>query len=123
MVQIVGGIVVVLTLVGAAVWAWLTFSKGTTAGQSGVGKFITSVLESANLVTNLGDVERLSHVDAIEASPEAVKACEVIADTLWAAAKNAWKEAQQPAVVSAPTAITYVKVMSVDGTIVEVPLA
>jgi len=105
MIQLIGGVVVLLALLGAGVWAWLTFGKGTVAGQTTVGQFVTSILESAQLTTTLGYVELLSKVDAIEASPEATKACGVIADCLWAAAKEAWSKGQsnQPGAVLAKT--------------------
>jgi len=123
MVQIVGGIVVVLALIGAVVYVWLTFGKGTKVGQSTVGKFITRALESAQLTTNLGYVELLSRVDAIEANPQAVKACDLIADVLWTAAKDAWKEAQQPTAVVDPVTAKTVKVTTVSEAVVEVPVA
>ena len=101
MVQMIGVIAILLAVFGLAVYAWLEWGKTSTAGQSTVGKYITAALESAQLTTNLGAVEVLSHIDVIEASPAATAACDVIADVLWSAAKESWKAAQSgPAVVS-----------------------
>jgi hypothetical protein len=94
LVQWIGIAVVLLSLVGLGVFVWLTWFKGSTAGQSTIGKYITAALESVQLTSTLGYVELLSHVDAVEASPEAARACDVIADVLWAAAKESWKTAQ-----------------------------
>ncbi len=94
MVQWIGIAVVLCGMAIAAWWVWQTWFASTSVGQTTVGKYITAVLESAQLTSTLGYVELLSHVDAIEASPEATAACNTIADVLWTAAKEAWKTAQ-----------------------------
>ena len=123
MIQLAGAILVGLTILFAAIWVWLTFFKGASVGQSTVGKYITSVLQSAQLSSNLGMIEVLSHVDAIEASPEATAACSTIADCLWSAAKDAWKAAATKTTPAGPVATATVKIRTVDGLVVEVPSA
>jgi hypothetical protein len=104
MIQLIGAIVVLLALLGLIAYVWSTWFRGSVTGQSAVGKYITAVLDSGTFTANLGFVEVLSHVDVIEQSPAATAACNLIADTLWAAAKDAWKTAQNPPVTTPITA-------------------
>jgi hypothetical protein len=123
MTQLIGVVVVVLALVALAVWAWIMWGKSSTVGQTTGGKIVSAALDTATLTVNLGYVELLSKIDVVKASPDAVKACDILADTLWQGAIAAWKTAQTvdtttPAAVAAKTA----KVTTTDGTVVEVPV-
>lgn len=123
-VQIIGIVVILVTIVIALVYIWLMWFKETAIGKTTVGKIVTGTLESAHLASNLGYIELLSKVDEIKASPEATKACEVIADTLWNGAISAWKNTQsigQPGPTGA-TGPTTVKLTTTDGQVVEVPV-
>jgi hypothetical protein len=120
LVQLLGGCVVIATLIFSATYVWLTWFKPSAAGQSAIGKIITGILESSQLTGNLGYVELLRRVDAVEASPEASVACDVVADCLWAAAKASWQQAQQSAVSTTATPTITVKIADISGRIFDV---
>jgi hypothetical protein len=124
MIQIIGGAVVVLALIALAIWAWVTFGKSSTVGQTTGGKIVSAALDTATLTVNLGYVELLSKIDVVKASPDAVKSCDVLADTLWQGAIAAWKTAQTTDTTTATTttAAKTAKVTTTDGTVVEVPV-
>ncbi|MFA5767363.1 MAG: hypothetical protein WC919_05550 [Candidatus Paceibacterota bacterium] len=123
MTQLIGVVIVALALVALVAWIWITWGKGSTIGQTTGGKIVSAAIDTATLTVNLGYVELLSKIDVVKASPDAVKACDILADTLWQGAIAAWKTAQTvdtttPATVVAKTA----KVTTTDGTVVEVPV-
>ena len=127
---------IVLTIAAVAVllyWVWQTWLKPTTATTTkptttpstptGTSANIVTTLDTTKLTTNLGYVEALGKIDVIAASPDAVKACSVIADTLWQDAIEAWKTAQtQPVASTTAPAIKTAKVTTTAGTVVEVPV-
>lgn len=123
MIQLIGVCVILFGLVVIAAWVWLTWFKTGTVGQSTVGQIITSVLQSGQLTGNLGYVELLRRVDAVETSPEALKACDAIADCLWAAAKASWQQAQLTTATTTTTPAATVKVTTTSGQVVEVGVA
>ncbi len=123
MVQWIGIAVVLCGIAIATWWVWQTWFASASVGQTVVGKYITAALESAQLTSTLGYVELLSHVDAIEASPEATGACNIIADVLWTAAKEAWKTAQttgSTTLISTAVPPTLTKATLPDGSFVYV---
>jgi hypothetical protein len=125
MTQLIGVVVVVLALIALAVWAWMVWGKGSTVGQTTGGKIVSAAIDTAQLTANLGYIELLSKIDVVKASPDAIKACDILADTLWQGAIAAWKIAQAgDTTTPTPTPITAktAKVTTTDGTVVEVPV-
>lgn len=123
MTQIIGCALVVLALAAFAAWVWVMWGKSSTIGQTTGGKIVSAALDTAQLTINLGYVELLSKIDVVKASPDAVKSCDVLADTLWQGAIAAWKTAQTEATaVVETTAVKTAKVTTTDGTVVEIPV-
>jgi hypothetical protein len=123
MTQLIGVVVVALALVALAVWVWITWGKGSTIGQTTGGKIVSAALDTATLTANLGYVELLSKIDVVKASPDAVKACDILADTLWQGAIAAWKTAQTAdTTTTTPVVAKTAKITTTDGTVVEVPV-
>lgn len=123
MVQTIGGIVIVGAVLMLFYWIWKTWLKDSSIGQTTTGTAITAALDTAQLTTNLGYIELLSRIDVVKSSPDAVKACEVLADVLWQGAITSWKTAQ--AALDEDKTVTEtktVKVATTDGTVVEVPV-
>jgi hypothetical protein len=124
MVQTIGGIVIVGAVLMLFYWIWKTWLKDSSIGQTTTGTAITAALDTAQLTTNLGYIELLSRIDVVKSSPDAVKACEVLADVLWQGAITSWKTAQ--AALDEDKTVTEtktVKVATTDGTVVEVPVS
>jgi hypothetical protein len=130
MVQTIGGVIlVVAALLIAMYWIWSMWLKGTTTNQSSTAtstsatSIASAAVDTTQLTLNLGYVEVLSKVGVISASPDAVKACDVLADVLWQGAMAAWKAAQIPADTTAKEIVMKtVKITALDGQIVEVPV-
>ncbi|MFA5767467.1 MAG: hypothetical protein WC919_06080 [Candidatus Paceibacterota bacterium] len=123
MTQIIGVVIVALALVALAAWVWITWGKSSTVGQTTGGKIVSAAIDTATLTANLGYVELLSKIDVVKASPDAVKACDILADTLWQGAIAAWKTAQTvDTTTSAAVIAKTAKVTTTDGTVVEVPV-
>lgn len=124
MVQMIGWGVIVAAVLILLYYVWTTWFKTANVGTTTVGKFITGALESAQLTTNLGYVELLSKVDVVEASEEAVKACDVLSNVLWQGAMAAWRKAQTESTTTTTTTteVKTAKITTVDGTVVEVPV-
>ena len=122
MTQLIGGLVVLAALLILGGWAWKTWGKGSSVGQTTGGQIVTAAVDTATLTLNLGYVEMLSKVDVIKASPDAAKACDTLATILWQGAQDAWKAAQTAATTTAP-AVQTAKVTTVDGKVVEVPVS
>jgi hypothetical protein len=131
MTQMIGGIVfVVVALLIAAYWVWSTWFKSTAATQTSNAASTTTVasvasvaVDTTQLTLNLGYIEVLSKVGVISTSPDAVKACDVLADVLWQGAMAAWKAAQTPVDTAAKEIIVKtVKITALDGQVVEVPV-
>jgi hypothetical protein len=120
MVQTIGGIVIAGAALMLFYWIWKTWFKDSSIGQT-AGTAVTAALDTAQLKTDLGYIELLSRIDVVKSSPDATKACEVLADVLWQGAITSWKAAQAASgddktVAEAKTA----KVATTDGTVVEV---
>lgn len=125
MTQLVGGVVIFIAVLILVYWVWNTFGKNTTVGKtisnSTAGKILDAAFDTGKLTVNLGYVEMLKQVDEVVESPDAVKACDLLAETLWKGAMNSWKEAVA-ASATASAKIETVKVTTVDGSVVEVPV-
>jgi len=123
MVQGIGIGLVVLALIALAAWIWTTWGKSSTVGQTTGGKIVSAAIDTATLTANLGYIEILSKIDVVKASPDAVKSCDILADTLWQGAIAAWKTAQSADTTAATTTSTKTaKITTTDGTVVEVPV-
>ena len=124
MTQIIAVIVIVVGVLIIGYWIWSTWFKGTAIGQTTTGTIISAAFDTASLTANLGYVELLNKIDVIKASPDAMKACDILADTLWAGAIVAWKTMQTAAAPTVTTTVTKTaKVTTTSGTVVEVPVS
>lgn len=122
MTQLLGVVIVAVALIALAAWAWVTWGKSSTVGQTTGGKIVSAAIDTAQLTANLGYIELLSKIDVVKASPDAVKACDILADTLWQGAIAAWKTAQIVDTVTPAAAAKTAKITTTDGTVVEVPV-
>ena len=126
MTQLISGIgvaVVAIAVIVLIYWIWTTWFKTSTIGQTTTGTVVSAAFDSAQLTLNLGYIELLSKIDVVKASPDAVKACDVLADALWQGAIAAWKTAQVAAIATTPAVVAKTaKVTTTDGTVVEVPV-
>jgi len=122
MTQLLGVAIVAVALIALAAWAWVTWGKSSTVGQTTGGKIVSAAIDTAQLTANLGYIELLSKIDVVKASPDAVKACDILADTLWQGAIAAWKTAQIVDTVTPAAAAKTAKITTTDGTVVEVPV-
>jgi hypothetical protein len=124
--QIGIGITVVAVLI-LLYWIWDKWLKTsstttTTTTPATTVSTSTSVFDTTQLTKNLSYIELLSKVSEIAASPDAVKACDIIADTLWQGAITTWKAAQTTTTQATEIVVKTVKVTTVDGSTVEVPV-
>lgn len=130
MTQMTGGVVlVVIAVLVAAYWIWTTWFKTATTDQPSTAAVINTTgvasiaVDTTQLTLNLGYIEVLSKVGVIATSPDAVKACDVLADALWQGAIAAWKAAQAPLDTTAKEIVVKtVKITALDGQVVEVPV-
>jgi hypothetical protein len=129
MIQIVGGIVIAIAVIILmyCVWSFIKTKTATTTTTvvpttAQTTTTISTAFDTSSLTTNLGYIELLSKVDVVTASPDAIKACEIISNVLWQGAIVAWKAAQETKTTTSDVTIKTAKVTTTDGTIVEVPL-
>ena len=133
--QYAGIVIAVVAAAGLLYWVWITYLKPATTTPvtptpvtpvtpvtPTPASVIATMIASSNLTTNLGYVELLSKIDAVAASPDATKACGVIADVLWQNIIQSWKTAQTPTTDPVVPALKTAKVTTTDGAVVEVPV-
>jgi hypothetical protein len=125
--QTIGVVFIVAAIAIFAVWGWwYQKTKSTTTSTTANTKSVSTGsvgFNTTQLTANLGYIEVLSKIDSVIASPDAVKACDILADTLWQAAIIAWKTSQTAqSNVATEIIIKTAKITTVDGTVVEVPV-
>lgn len=138
MVQMLGFGFIAAAVIALIVWVrylWTTTAATTTAtttattAATAATTIVTDgvTINTTQLANDLSYVESLSKISAIMVSPDATKACDIIADTLWQNAIQQWKSTQADAIAAIASAAKAaatktVKVTTTDGVVVEVPV-
>jgi hypothetical protein len=130
MVQMLGFGFIAAAVIALIIWVrylWTTTPATTATTTTATTTTQGVTINTTQLATDLSYIESLSKINAIMISPDAVKACDIIADTLWQNAIQQWKSTQADAVAAIASAAKAaatktVKVTTTDGIVVEVPV-